>query len=238
MNDDKSAKPDIKGNYSKILAEINSTALACGRNPKDIKLIAVSKTKPIEYVKEAILGGAKDFGENRPQELKAKFDEINSHSDCDLRWHQIGHLQKNKVKYVVGRAALIHSLDSLELAAEIDKKAKQLEIVQDVLIQVNISGEESKFGISEEELGGFIERLKGFSNINLKGLMTISVKDYNREQNRELFGRLKELAEQYGVRELSMGMTNDFKEAIEAGATMIRVGTAIFGARDYGVQNQ
>lgn len=229
-----SALSDIKENYNKILSDIKDIAVKCGRNPEDITLIAVSKTKPIECVKAAIEGGAADFGENRPQELAEKFDAINSDN---IRWHQIGHLQRNKVKLAVGRASLIHSLDSLELAAEIDKRAAAKGIVQDVLIQVNISEEESKFGIRVGELDGFLEALGKFKNICVKGLMTISVRGYLPEQNKQVFLKLKELADSHGLHELSMGMTHDYKEAVEAGATMIRVGTAIFGARYYGAQN-
>lgn len=224
----------IKENYNKILSDIKDTAVKCGRNPEDITLIAVSKTKPLEYVKAAMECGAADFGENKPQELAEKFDAISSNN---IRWHQIGHLQRNKVKLAVGRASLIHSLDSLELAAEIDKRAAAKGITQAVLVQVNISEEESKFGISAKELDIFLKALGEFKNICVKGLMTISVRGYLPEQNKQVFLKLKELADSHGLQELSMGMTNDYKEAIEAGATMIRVGTAIFGARDYGAQN-
>lgn len=223
---------DIKSNYLSVLDDIKNIAEACGRNPEDITLIAVSKTKPIEYVKQAINAGATDFGENKPQELSEKYDEISG-----VRWHQIGHLQKNKVRHIVGKTALIHSLDSISLALEIDKRAKNAGIVQNVLIQVNVSGEESKFGISPSELDDFLDEVKKLENISVIGLMTISVRGYNREQNLNLFKELKSLADKHGLKELSMGMTHDYKEAVEAGATLIRVGTAIFGARDYGAQN-
>lgn len=228
----------IKENYRQILEEIRNIAVSCGRNPDDITLIAVSKTKPVEYVMQAIDAGAVDFGENKPQELSAKFDEINVSGNMEnIRWHQIGHLQRNKVRHIVGKTVLIHSLDSIELAAEIDKRAKAADIVQKVLIQINISGEESKFGIAPCELEEFLNKLSGFKNVKVCGLMTISVKDYTSEQNKELFLKLKELADIHGFDELSMGMTHDYKEAVEAGATMIRVGTAIFGVRNYALKN-
>lgn len=223
---------DIKKNYLSVLEDIRKIASECGRNPDDITLIAVSKTKPIEYVRQAVDAGAADFGENKPQELSQKYDGIS-----DVRWHQIGHLQKNKVRHIVGKAALIHSLDSIPLALEINKRAKNVGIVQDVLIQVNVSGEESKFGISPGELDGFLDEVRQLENIRVTGLMTISVRDYSREQNLSLFSELKTLADKHRLKELSMGMTHDYKEAIEAGATMIRVGTAIFGARDYSSKN-
>ena len=131
---------------------------------------------------------------------------------------------------------MIHSLDSIELAKEIDKRAKAVGIVQDVLIQVNISGEESKFGIKPENLPEMLESLKEFSNVNTTGLMTISVRGYSQDENRKLFSKLKELGSKYGLREFSMGMSHDYKEAIESGATMVRVGTSIFGERDYSLK--
>lgn len=220
---------NIKQNYLNVLKSVRQAAEDCGRNPDEITLIAVSKTKPIEYVKQAMEAGAIDFGENRPQELAEKYDTINK-----VRWHQIGHLQKNKVRHIVGKTSLIHSLDSISLAREIDKRAASLNIVQNTLVQVNISGEESKFGINPDMLKEFLNETALLKNIKVSGLMTISVKGYSSEQNFMLFSKLKSLADEFGLKELSMGMTHDYPEAIRAGATMIRVGTAIFGARDYG----
>lgn len=225
---------DIKANYRAVLNDISAAAAECGRDLSDITLIAVSKTKPAEYVLEVAEGGAVDFGENKPQELAYKFDEINTGKGLDLRWHQIGHLQRNKVRHIIGKTVLIHSLDSIALAQEIEKRAGNAGIVQDVLIQVNISGEESKFGIAPEELDGFLTELESLEHIRVKGLMTISVRGYSSEQNYELFKRLKELADDHSLKELSMGMTHDYREAVRAGATLIRVGTAIFGERNYG----
>lgn len=219
---------DIRNNYLRIKSDVEKIAKNCGRDPRKIRLIAVSKTKPIEYVKAAMEAGALDFGENRPQELKEKYEAINTPV-----WHQIGHLQKNKVRYVVGKAEFIHSIDSIELAKEIDKRADRLNLVQKVLIQVNVTGEDTKFGIEPQNLSEFLSEIRSFKNINVTGLMTISVKGYERSQNLEVFKKLKNLAHENGLYELSMGMTHDYPEAIEAGATMIRVGTAIFGERDY-----
>lgn len=221
-------KPNVKQNYLSVLSKIRAAAENCGRNPDDVRLIAVSKTKPVEYAIEAYEAGAVDFGENRPQELVLKQEVL-----PEARWHQIGHLQKNKVRHIVGRTALIHSVDSIELAAEIDKRAKAAELVQDVLLQVNISGEATKFGVSPQELPKLIDRIKAFENVDIKGLMTISVAGYSREQNKHVFSQLKELAEKFGLHELSMGMSHDYTEAIECGATMVRIGTSIFGERDY-----
>lgn len=218
--------PDIKQNYLKILENVKKAAENCGRNPDDVRLIAVSKTKPIEYVREAAEAGAVDFGENRPQELSAKQEEM-----PELRWHQIGTLQRNKVRRVVGRCALIHSVDSLPLALEIDKRAKAVGVVQDVLIQVNITGEGTKSGIAPEELDSLLNEMKSMENVNPVGLMTISIAGSSPDENRAVFSELKKLADKFGLRELSMGMTHDYAEAIECGATMVRIGTAIFGAR-------
>ncbi len=221
--------PDIKRNYLETLEKVREAAAKCGRDPGEVRLIAVSKTKPIEYVREAAEAGAVDFGENRPQELVLKQAEY-----PDLRWHQIGTLQRNKVRHIVGKCALIHSVDSLPLALEIDKRAKAAGVVQDVLIQVNITGEETKSGVSPDELEGLLCEIKAMENVNPTGLMTISVAGSTPDENRAVFGRLKELVDRFGLKELSMGMTHDYVEAIECGATMVRVGTAIFGARDYG----
>lgn len=220
--------PDIKQNYLSVLESVRETAAKCGRNPNDVRLIAVSKTKPIEYVREAAAAGAVDFGENRPQELAAKSAEL-----PQLRWHQIGQLQKNKVRHIVGHCALIHSVESYGLALEIDKRAKNAGVVQDVLIQVNITGEETKSGVSPDELDALLDLIKPLENVNPVGLMTISIAGSAPDENRAVFARLRDLARERGLKELSMGMTHDYAEAIECGATMVRIGTAIFGARDY-----
>lgn len=245
---------DILSNIKKIKDKVKGAAKKCGRNPKDVKILAVSKTKPAEYVVSAIDGGMTDFGENRPQELAKKFDEVlkfQTDSEDDLsqhnniRWHQIGQLQKNKVKYIIDKVSLIHSVDSLSLAEEINKRAAVIDKVQDVLIQVNISGEESKSGVPYHMTADLCRQISDLPNVHIIGLMTISVKGYTYEENRNLFSSLKELSAEISalnipnieMKELSMGMSNDYEAAIEAGATIIRVGSAIFGKRDYGTSS-
>lgn len=225
-------------NIEQVQKRIIDAANKCGRNPSDIKLIAVTKTKPVEALKEAYRCGMTDFGENRPQELAAKYPEF---ADTEVKWHLIGQLQKNKVKYIIDKTELIHSVDSFELALEINKRAAAVGKVQNILIQINVSGEESKSGISPSAAEDLCRKISELKNIKIKGLMTISVRGYDYEQNKKVFLCLGQLAEQLKrakidnaeFDELSMGMTNDFEAAIEAGSTMIRVGTAIFGKRDY-----
>lgn len=200
-------------------------------------LIAVSKTKPAEMIKEIYACGQRDFGENKVQELTEKYGEL----PADIRWHQIGHLQRNKVKYIVGKAALIHSVDSLRLAEAIQTEAQKKQIIVPILIEVNISGEESKFGVSKKEVLPLLEQISQFGNIKVKGLMTIAPYVTNSEENRVLFRNLRKLSvdiiekniNNIDMEILSMGMTNDYEVAIEEGATMVRVGTGIFGMRDY-----
>lgn len=228
----------IRENLLTVQEEIRRAAEDAGRNPAEIKLIAVSKTKPIAMVEEAIACGAMDFGENRPQELAEKFGHF-----PDVRWHQIGQLQRNKVKYIIDKAALIHSVESLALAEEIEKRASAIDKVQDILVQANVSGEESKSGVSVEEAPELCRAMSALAHVRIRGLMTISVLGISDEENFRIFSRLKELAAEIdalglnnvSMEELSMGMTHDFIPAIKAGATMIRVGTGIFGARDYQV---
>lgn len=221
---------NIRDNIEAVRENILSAADRSGRDASEIKLVAVSKTKPVELIREAVDAGIADLGENKVQELTAKYDEIKN-----VNWHLIGHLQKNKVKYIAGKTALIHSVDSFELAAEIEKRSAAIENVQDVLIQVNVSGEESKFGIRPDELKDLLARISELGHVKVKGLMTISVNGYTPDENRRVFSELKELAEENSLKELSMGMTHDYIEAIEAGATIVRVGTGIFGKRDYSV---
>ena len=226
----------IEENIESVKRRIANAAARTGRDATDIKLVAVSKTKPVELINQAVNAGMSDFGENRVQELCAKFDEIKG-----VNWHLIGHLQKNKVRHVVGRACLIHSVDSLELAKEINKRASAQGIIQHILVQVNISGEESKSGVGQQECAGFISDIAKLENVKIDGLMTISVKGMSREQNKDIFSKLAVLAENIdalgienvSMSELSMGMTHDFEQAVEAGATIVRVGTAIFGERNY-----
>lgn len=227
---------NIQENLKEIREKIRIAAVNANRNPEEIKLIAVSKTKPMSAILEAIAAGQMDFGENRPQEIVEKFPQAS-----DVNWHLIGQLQKNKVKHIIDKATLIHSVDSLSLADEIQKRAEKIDKIQDILIQVNISGESTKSGVSPEDAIQLCKQISNYSNIRIKGLMTISVRGMTYEENFELFSQLKKLAEQIArenipnvsMEELSMGMTHDFDAAIAAGATLIRIGTAIFGERDY-----
>ena len=209
-----------------------------GRSRDEVTLIAVSKTKPVSLIREAMACGQVDFGENKVQELCKKQEEIRE----PLRWHLIGHLQRNKVKYVVDKACLIHSVDSERLAQEIQKEAAKRDLVCPVLVEVNVGGEETKSGVSPQEALPLVRSIAALPNVKVKGLMTVAPPVEKPEDARIYFKELRELADTIrkeaipGVemKELSMGMTGDFEAAIEEGATMVRVGTAIFGARDYG----
>ncbi len=242
LSDDGEAKMSIADNIRVIQEKIAAAADLSGRDLSAIKLVAVSKTKPVSMIEEALNCGMTDFGENKPQELAAKFSEFENRQ---IRWHQIGTLQKNKVRHIIDKAYLIHSVDSFELAAEINKRAAAKDKIQNILIQVNVSGEETKSGVSVKDSTELCKRISELENVAVKGLMTISVRDYTYEQNKKLFMELSHLADKIGalnidgveMQELSMGMTHDFEAAIEAGSTIIRVGTAIFGERDYSALN-
>ncbi len=226
---------DIRENIEKVRQQIVAAAQAAGRNADEIRLVAVSKTKPPEMVAEAIACGVMDFGENRPQELSRKYADF-----PNARWHQIGQLQRNKVKHIIDKAALIHSVDSLLLAEEIEKQAAKIQKIQNILIQVNITGEETKSGVSPGETVALCRAVSTLSHVRILGLMTISAAGYSTAENGAVFRTLKELSAAIekeripGVlmQELSMGMTHDFQAAITAGATMVRVGSGIFGARN------
>ncbi len=229
---------NIKENIENIRKRIADAAQRVGRDTDDIKLISVTKTVDIDKVEEAIEAGSLDAGENKPQELARKYDVLGN----KIRWHQIGSLQTNKVKYIIDKVCMIHSLDREGLAEEIDKRASKINRVIDCLVQVNISGEESKHGMTREEVEPFIRLVsEKYHNIKIKGLMTMAPFDAERDEIRKVFRNLKELSEEINnmnienvdMTELSMGMTNDFEIAIEEGATMLRVGTAIFGKRNY-----
>lgn len=226
-------------NYNYVKQQVINTALQCGRNPEDITLIAVSKTKPLADIEELITVGVSEFGENKVQELCDKYENVSR----PVHFHLIGHLQTNKVKYVVDKACLIHSLDSVKLAKEIQKEALKKQVIAEVLIEVNVAEEDSKFGLTVEEVIPFIEEISTYSNIHVNGLMTIAPFVENPEENRVHFRRLRQLSlditskniDNIDMNVLSMGMTNDYQVAIEEGATMVRVGTAIFGARNYSI---
>lgn len=220
-----------------VESKISAACERAGRNPKEVTLIAVSKTKPVEVLQEAYDLGVRVFGENKPQELAAKYEELPK----DIHWHMIGHLQTNKVKYIIDKVDCIHSVDSLKLAETIEKEAAKRDLIMDVLIEVNVAEEESKFGLKVDEVVPFIEKIATFPHIRICGLMTIAPFVENSEENREIFADLRKLSvditakniDNVNVSILSMGMTNDYEVAIEEGATMVRVGTGIFGTRNY-----
>ena len=229
---------NIRENIESIRKRIADAAKRAGRDADDIKLIAVTKTVDVDKVEEAIAAGALDAGENKPQELARKYEVLGD----KIRWHQIGSLQTNKVKYIIDKVCMIHSLDREGLAEEIDKRASKIGRVIDCLVQVNISGEESKHGMSREEVEPFVRLVaEKYPNIKIKGLMTMAPFDAERDEIRKVFRDLKVLSDEINnmnignveMKELSMGMTNDFEIAVEEGATMVRVGTAIFGKRNY-----
>ena len=210
-----------------------------GRNPKDVLLLPVSKTKPVEMIQELYDLGIRSFGENYVQELCDKVDKLSD----DINWHMIGHLQRNKVKYIVGKVAMIHSVDSIRLAEAISKEAVKKDVTVDILIEVNVGMEENKLGITVESAYEDIKEMAKLPNIAIKGLMTSAPFVENSEDNRKYFRQLKQLSvdiqskniDNVDMGILSMGMTNDYIVAIEEGATIVRVGTAIFGARNYNI---
>ncbi|MFZ5966293.1 MAG: YggS family pyridoxal phosphate-dependent enzyme [Bacillota bacterium] len=226
----------IQDNISYIKNEIKDICRNIGRSPDEIRLIAVTKTINIDRINHSIMEGITDIGENKVQEILEKYDHIH-----DVKWHLIGHLQKNKVKYIIDKVALIHSLDSISLAQEINKRGQQHGIIMDVLVQVNVANEETKFGIEAETVMDFIAELKSYPSIKVKGLMTIAPYEEEPENVRIYFRKLKNIFDEIKTKDfshidmqfLSMGMTNDYRVAIEEGANMIRIGTGIFGARNY-----
>lgn len=222
----------IEENIKRIRGEIKKAALAVGRRPEDITLMAVSKTKPIEYAKAAAECGA-ILGENYVQEFKDKFDQESS-----LPWHFIGHLQTNKVKYVVPRAVMIHSVDSLHLAEKINSESEKAGKITNCLVEINSGAEESKFGLTFDESQYIIKEMSKLKNISLRGLMTVAPACADPEDNRTVFKKMKETFENVktyipSFDTLSMGMSADYIQAVEEGATVVRVGTAIFGERNY-----
>lgn len=227
----------IKDNYEEVERRIRRACDASGRNRNDVKLISVSKTKPVSDIKEAMECGAVVFGENKVQELTEKYDVLPK----NLEWHMIGHLQRNKVKYIVGKVACIHSVDSLRLAEQIDAESRKSQVVTNILIEVNVAGEDTKFGVSPMETEALVREISHLEHVHICGLMTIAPYTIDAESNRIYFKKLRELAvdieakniDNVSMRELSMGMTGDYEVAVEEGATMIRVGTGIFGMRDY-----
>lgn len=227
----------VSENYKEVRKRVDEACLRAGRDPKEVTLVAVSKTKPCEMIRELMACGVKDFGENYAQELVSKTEEITE----PLNWHFIGNLQRNKVKYVVGRACMIHSVSSLKLLQEIQKEAAKKQLIMPVLIEVNIAGEQTKTGLTEEEAVELCRHAEDMDHVSIRGLMTSAPLVENPEDNRAYFHEMNALRMRIdslhlpnvSMEELSMGMTHDFEIAVEEGATLVRVGTAIFGARDY-----
>ena len=230
----------IRENLEDVERRICESCARAGRKREDVTLVAVSKTYDAACVKEAYDAGARDFGENRVQELTQKQDEL---QDLDIRWHLIGHLQKNKVKSIIGRTALIHSVDSFELAEIISRRSEAEGIVTDILVEINIGDEPSKFGVKPEDALKTVEEMSVLKGIHIRGLMAVAPITDDPENNRKYFRRMRDLAVDIGSKnidnvtmyELSMGMTGDFETAIEEGATIVRIGTAIFGKRQYNI---
>jgi PLP dependent protein len=227
----------IKDNLDKINKQILDTAMSSGRNPENIRLIAVSKRKSVEAVVEAIKAGAKHFGENYIQEAIDKIDAIGKDTAC---WHFIGHLQSNKAKFAVKYFDYIHTVDTIKLAREIDKQAGKISKIQDILVQINIGEENTKSGIKIDDTLKLITQIHTYKNIAVKGLMCMPPYFLDPDQARIYFQQLVRIKDEIldkkyetvSMKHLSMGMSNDFKVAIEEGSTMIRVGTSIFGRRD------
>lgn len=229
----------LSGNLSEVQNRITQAARRAGRSPDEITLIAVSKTKPVEMIREIYDAGIRDFGENKVQEISAKSAVLPS----DIRWHMIGHLQRNKVKQVIDKACLIHSVDSMRLALQISEDAQKKGITVPILLEVNIAGEESKYGFTAAETAEVLPDIASLVGITVRGLMTSAPFVNDPEENREYFRLMKQLCvdlkaqniDNTNMDYLSMGMTNDFEVAVEEGATHVRVGTAIFGEREYNV---
>ena len=227
----------ISENIEQVQSQISEACGRAGRDREDVTLIAVSKTKPIPDLEEAYRFGVRDFGENKVQELVEKAEVMPK----DIRWHMIGHLQRNKVKYIVDKVCLIHSVDSLRLAEEISKEAVKRQLTVNILIEVNVAGEETKFGSTTDEAIQLVEQIAALPGICIKGLMTIAPFVENPEENRKYFSKLRQLAvdindkniDNVSMHVLSMGMTGDYEVAVEEGATLVRVGTGIFGERNY-----
>lgn len=224
-------------NIAGVEAHIRSACDKAGRKSEEVTLIAVSKTKPVEMLEIAYRHGCRHFGENKVQELVDKYERLPK----DIKWHMIGHLQRNKVKYIVDKVCLIHGVDSLRLAEEISKEAVNKNVVAHILVEVNISGEKTKYGVSGEAAADLIAAISKLPSIQVEGLMTIAPFVEEPEKNRHYFAGLRQLSvdirhkniDNVNMSVLSMGMSGDFETAVEEGATFVRVGTGIFGERHY-----
>lgn len=229
----------LKENLTKVEENIQKACDKAGRKRSEVTLIAVSKTKPVEMLQEIYDEGIREFGENKVQEMCEKMELMPQ----DIKWNMIGHLQTNKVKYIIGKTSLIHSVDSLKLAEEIQKQAVKHDVTADILVEVNIANEESKFGISKDETIQMVRDIVKLDHLKIKGLMTIAPFVEDPEDNRLYFREIKQLSvdinnqniDNVSMDVLSMGMTGDYMVAIEEGATMVRVGTGIFGERNYNI---
>lgn len=227
----------IRENLELVKERIDRACSRSQRTQDSVSLIAVSKTKPIEAIQEVYNAGVRDFGENKVQELIDKAEKM----PRDIRWHLIGHLQRNKVKYVVDKVYMIHSVDSLRLAEEISKEAVKKDVTVRILIEVNVAGEDSKYGCRCHEAALLTAQIAALPGISVRGLMTVAPYVVNSEENRQYFVKLRELAvdiaskniDNVSMDVLSMGMTGDYEIAIEEGAVYVRVGTGIFGERNY-----
>ena len=227
----------LKENLANVREKINIACKKVGRNPDEVTLVAVSKMKPLEDIETLLETGQMEYGENYVQELCDKYEKISR----PVHWHMIGHLQTNKVKYIIDKTVLIHSVDSVHLAKQIEKEAAKRNLTAQILIQVTIAEEETKFGLDTEELLQIIMEISKFPHVHIRGLMTSAPFVADPEENRCYFKKLHELFVDIGKKNidnvtmdiLSMGMTNDYEVAIEEGATMVRVGTGIFGERNY-----
>lgn len=227
---------DLRSNLQVVTERIEKAAVKSGRNPSDIRLVAATKQVEPEKIIEAVHAGIRTFGENYAQELRDKYEAVERGTDEKIEWHFIGRLQRNKVKYLIGRVKLVHSLDSLSVAQEINKRAGNAGMTMPVLIEVNAGGEEAKGGVKKEEVADFISRIGEFPSVEVVGLMIMPPYFDDPETTRPYFVGLRELRDSLSVkfpalRELSMGMSGDFEAAIEEGATMVRIGSAIFGPR-------
>ena len=229
----------LKENLTKVEENIQKACDKAGRKRSEVTLIAVSKTKPVEMLQEIYNECIREFGENKVQEMCEKMELMPQ----DIKWNMIGHLQTNKVKYIIGKTSLIHSVDSLKLAEEIQKQAVKHDVTADILVEVNIANEKSKFGISKDETIQMVRDIAKLDHLKIKGLMTIAPFVENPEDNRLYFREIKQLSvdinnqniDNVSMDVLSMGMTGDYMVAVEEGATMVRVGTGIFGERNYNI---
>ena len=227
----------IKESIQQVRDNIAQACKEAGREPSEVTLICVSKTKPDEAIMEAYEAGERVFGENKVQELVGKIERLPK----DIHWHLIGHLQRNKVKYIVGKVDLIHSVDSFRLAEEINIRAKKVNVIQPILVEINIGEEATKYGVALEDAKELVRAISQLDAVKVSGIMCIAPYVVDPEENRELFHKIKELAldienekiHNVDMGILSMGMTNDYVVAVKEGTTMVRVGTAIFGERSY-----